>query len=44
MTMEKDKPKFLVMMTDEELNSKAVLYLHGVVGSGWILGTFPVKV
>ncbi|MGE6615107.1 head maturation protease, ClpP-related [Bacillus mycoides] len=34
MTMEKIKPKFL-MMTDEKNEEKAVLYLHGVVGSGW---------
>jgi len=34
MTMEKIKPKFL-MMTDEKNENKAVLYLHGVVGSGW---------
>ncbi|MGR5966937.1 head maturation protease, ClpP-related [Bacillus cereus] len=32
--MEKIKPKFL-MMTDEKNENKAVLYLHGVVGSGW---------
>lgn len=32
--MEKIKPKFL-MMTDEKNEEKVVLYLHGVVGSGW---------
>lgn len=32
--MEKIQPKFL-MMTDNSNNDKAVLYMHGVVGSGW---------
>ncbi|PGS64725.1 Clp protease [Bacillus cereus] len=34
MKMENIQPKFL-MMTDEKNEEKVVLYLHGVVGSGW---------
>lgn len=34
MKMENIQPKFL-MMTDKQNEGKVVLYLHGVVGSGW---------
>ncbi|PFJ19032.1 Clp protease [Bacillus cereus] len=36
MTMEKIKPKFLMMDSNDESGSKKVVaYMHGVVGSGW---------